>query len=73
MHESSAKLAGAVSCQSVTKIHLFYCCCCRHGLNVQTKKYLDEMLMDNVLGFLNAQQNSSKPFYMFYAPHSIHT
>jgi hypothetical protein len=39
----------------------------------QTKKYLDEMLMDNVLGYLNAQQNSSKPFYMFYAPHSIHT
>lgn len=39
----------------------------------QTKKYLDEMLMDNVLGFLTAQQNASKPFYMFYAPHSIHT
>jgi hypothetical protein len=55
------------------KYSCFHCCCCRHCLIVQTKKYLDEMLMDNVLGFLNAQQNSSKPFYMFYAPHSIHT
>ncbi|WIA37621.1 hypothetical protein OEZ86_014523 [Tetradesmus obliquus] len=44
-----------------------------NGTYVQTKKYLDEMLMDNVLGFLTAQQNASKPFYMFYAPHSIHT
>lgn len=39
----------------------------------QTKKYLDEMLADNVLGYLNAQQNSTKPFYMYYAPHAIHT
>ncbi|KAF6254409.1 alkaline-phosphatase-like protein [Scenedesmus sp. NREL 46B-D3] len=44
-----------------------------NGTYVQTKKYLDEMLADNVLGYLNAQQNSTKPFYMYYAPHAIHT
>jgi hypothetical protein len=40
---------------------------------VQTKKWVDDQLMDQVLSFLDRRAADSKPFFTYYAPHAIHT
>ncbi|WIA17445.1 hypothetical protein OEZ85_014292 [Tetradesmus obliquus] len=44
-----------------------------NGAYVQTKKWVDDQLMDQVLSFLDRRQTDGKPFFTYYAPHAIHT
>jgi hypothetical protein len=43
------------------------------GEYVQTKKWVDDQLMDQVLSFLDRRAADNKPFFTYYAPHAIHT
>lgn len=49
------------------------CVVCSHnGRYIQTRGLMEQDLMDKILGYLKEHESSSKPFYMFYAPHAIH-
>jgi len=47
---------------------------CRHnGIYVPTKGWMEELLMDKMLAYLDDyRKDPSKPFFMYYAPHLMH-
>jgi hypothetical protein len=50
------------------------CCCCRstNGTYTAAKGDIERVLLAKMLRYLNKRDEGAKPFYIYYAPHSIH-
>jgi hypothetical protein len=45
----------------------------RHnGRYVQTRGMMEQVLVDNMAGFLQQRAADDQPFFMYYAPYAIH-
>jgi hypothetical protein len=40
---------------------------------LQTKGLMEQVLVDNMIGFMQERRQDKQPFMVYYAPYAIHT
>jgi hypothetical protein len=48
------------------------CCCSTNGSYTAAQGDIERVLQAKMLRYLDTRDDSARPFYIYYAPHSIH-